>query len=290
MKKLTITIVNYNAGKHLINCLDSLEKIKNELDFEVFVIDNASVDGSIEEAEKKFKHFKFIKNKENLGFGKAHNLVLKKSQTPYLLTLNPDCIIPSGTLKYIFDYMEKHPEVGLSSSKVEKENGEIDKASHRGFPTPKASFLYYVLKDDSLYHLSKLDMNVTHEVDSVVGAFMFIRRDVLEEVGYFDEDYFLYAEDLDLCYRIKNKGKKIMYIPEVKIMHVKGASSGIKSHSSSQSNADEKTKKSSVDYFYSTMKIFYKKHYENKYPFIVNWIVYSGINLKWVIAKRKKKV
>ena len=190
MKKLSITIVNYNAGEFLIKCLETLRKLEKEIDFDVYVIDNDSKDGSIEEAKKKFTNFIFIDNKANLGFGKAHNIALKLAKTPYLLTLNPDCEIPAGTLKYIFDYMEKNQDVGVATSKVVKADGSLDIASHRGFPTPKASFMYFFLKNDKYYHLTDQDMNKTHEIDSAVGAFMFMRRSVLEAVGYFDEDYF----------------------------------------------------------------------------------------------------
>lgn len=290
MKKLTISIVNYNGGKYLLSCLESLEKVKGELEFDVFIIDNASSDGSIEEAKKKFPKFSYILNSENLGFGKAHNLVLKKAKTPYILTLNPDSEVPPGTLSYMLDFMDKNPDVGVSSPRVEKSDGTLDIASHRGFPTPWASFLYFFLKNDRLYHLTDRDMTKTHEVDAVVGAFMLMRKSVLEIVGYFDEDYFLYGEDIDLCFRIKQKGFKIMYVPEVKILHVKGVSSGIKKHSQEKSRATQETRSLALGHFYKTMKIFYKKHYAKKYPFLLNWLVYLGIDTKWWLAKRKLTV
>ncbi len=290
MKKLTISIVNYNAGEYLISCLESLRKVKQEIDFEVYVVDNASSDGSAEKAKNKFPEFNFIINKDNLGFGKAHNLVLRKSESQYILTLNPDTEVPSGTLSYIYDFMEKNKEVGIASSKVEKTDGSIDAASHRGFPTLLASFLYFFFKNDKLYHLTDRDMTKTHEVDSVVGAFMFIRKSVLEKIGYFDEEYFLYGEDIDLCFRVKKAGFKVMYVPEVKIMHVKGVSSGIKKHSQEKSGANKTTRSKSLEYFYSTMKIFYKKHYSKNYPFFINWLVYFGVDLKLFLAKRKNIV
>lgn len=290
MKQLTITIVNYNAGEYLLRCLSSLGKIKNELDFDVFVVDNDSKDGSIENAEKKFPQFNFIKNHENLGYGKAHNLALKKAKTEYLLVLNPDVEIPSGTLKYIYDFMEKNPDVGVATGRVEKADGSLDKACHRGFPTLSASFQYFFLKNDKNYHLTDRDMDKIHEIDSCVGAFMFMRKSVLEKVGYFDEDYFLYGEDLDLCYRIKQAGFKVMYIPQVKILHVKGVSSGIKKHSQKDSKATGSTQNLAMGYFYSTMKIFYKKHYERNYPGVFNWTVYRAIDFKLFLAKRKKNV
>ncbi|MEK9175932.1 MAG: glycosyltransferase family 2 protein [Patescibacteria group bacterium] len=290
MKKLTISIVNYNTGDYLIRCLESLEKAKNELDFDVFVVDNNSSDNSMKKAEEAYPNFGYIKNLENLGFGRAHNLVLEKAETPYILTLNPDCEVPAGVLSYMFGFMEKNPDVGLSTCKIEKADGTLDIASHRGFPTPKASFLHLFLKDDSLYHLTDRDMTRPHEIDSAVGAFMFIRNSVLKKIGYFDEDYFLYAEDIDLCFRIKEAGQKIMYLPDVKIVHAKGVSSGIKKHSRNTSTANAKTRNLALDYFYKTMIIFYKKHYAKKYPFFFNWAVYFAINTKWFFARRKQLV
>ncbi|MBI4098011.1 MAG: glycosyltransferase family 2 protein, partial [Candidatus Levybacteria bacterium] len=241
MKKLTISVVNFNGGNYLILCLASLKKVKDEIEFDVYVIDNASTDGSIEKAKGKFPEFNYILNNENLGFGKAHNLVLKKAETPYVLTLNPDTDVPPGVLSYMVKFMDENSEVGASSPRVEKADGTLDIASHRGFPSPWASFLYYFLKNDSLYHLTNRPMNQVHEVDSIVGAFMLIRKSVLDKVGYFDEDYFLYAEDIDLCYRIKKAGFKIMFVPKVKVTHAKGISSGIKKHSQEVSGASEST-------------------------------------------------
>lgn len=290
MKKLTISIVNYNGGEYLLSCLSSLKEIKEEVDFDVYVVDNASEDGSLDRAKSKFPQFNYILNKENLGFGKAHNLVLKKVSTPYVLTLNPDTIVLPRTLKFMIDFMDDNSDAGVSTCRVEKSDGTLDKASHRGFPTPLASFLYFFLKNDRLYHLTNRNMSKSHEIDSAVGAFMLIRKSVLEKVGYFDEDYFLYGEDLDLCFRIKNAGFRIMYVPDVKVIHEKGVSSGIKKHSQDLSGASLETREKSMRHFYETMKIFYKKNYSQKYPFFLNWLIYSGIDLKMWLARRSQVV
>jgi GT2 family glycosyltransferase len=147
-----------------------------------------------------------------------------------------------------------------------------------------------MLGNDSLYHLTDRNLEEIHEVDAITGAFFFTRKSVFEKVGYFDEDYFMYAEDIDLCYRIKKAGYKIMYIPKVSVLHSKGVSSGLKKHSQNISQANLETRKRSLNYFYKTMKIFYKKHYEKSYPFFINWLVYLGINLRWFLAKRKLTV
>ena len=286
-KRLTISIVNYNAGDFLLQCLASIEEVSAETALQVIVVDNDSKDDSIERAQKRFKNVDFIVNKENVGFGRAHNQVLKNLDTEYVLILNPDCQLEKGTIDYMIAFMDAHLDVGAASCKLEKEDGTVDIASHRGFPTPWASFKYYFLKDDSLYHLTDRDMSKTHEVDAIVGAFFLTRKAVLEKVGYFDEDYFMYAEDLDLCLRIKQAGFKVMYVPEVKILHHKGISTGIKQQTAEQSKASTETRKKMTEYFYSTMKIFYQKHYAKQYPFFINWLVYLGISFKKKMAMRK---
>ena len=290
MQTLTVSIVNFNSGNYIINCLDSLEKIKDEVDLEIYVADNASTDDSLKKIKLKFPNCHFISNDKNLGFGKAHNLVLKQAKTEYILVLNPDTEIKKGVLTYIINFLEENPDVGVASSKVLLDNGQLDWASHRGFPTPMAAFLYYVLGNDSLYHLTKNDLNKTHEVDAISGAFFLTRKPVLDKVGYFDEDFFMYGEDLDLCFRIKEAGFKVMYIPEVTIIHHKGVSSGLKDHSQKITTADLETKKRSVNAFYKAMQIFYKKHYSKKNLFFINWLVNFGIYIKWWLAKRKLTV
>ncbi len=286
---LTVSIVNYNAGDHLLDCLASLEKVSDEVSMEVVVVDNASVDDSIEKAKKKFPNVSFVLNKENYGFGKAHNQVLRVLTTEYVLILNPDIVMEKGILKKLFEYMDAHEEVGAITPKVVFENGKIDLTAHRGFPTPWASMLYF-LGDDSKYHLSKENLDEIHEVDAITGAFLLTRKSVLEKSGYFDEDYFMYAEDIDLCYRIKQAGFKIIYFPEVKVLHYKGISSGLKKQTQQKTSATLETRQRSLNWFYKTMIIFYDKHYKNHYPFFVNWIVYAGIYGRWWMAKRKLTV
>lgn len=290
MVKLSVSIVNYNGGDYLTRCLESIEKVKDEADLKVYILDNASTDDSFEEAKKKFKDAVFIKSNENLGFSKGQNIILRKIETEYILILNPDCEILDGTINYMLKFMENNKDVGAASCLVEKEDGSIDWASHRGFPTPMASFKYYFLKDDSLYHLRDKNMTKTHEVDAIVGAFFLTRKSVLEEVGLFDEKFFMYGEDIDLCFRMKQKGYKVMYIPEVKILHHKGVSSGLKKHTQHVTTASSESRLKAFNSFYGAMKIFYKKHYEKKYPFFINWLIYTGINLKWWLAKRKMVV
>ncbi len=289
-KSLSIIIVNYNGGDYLLRCLTSVVGISDEAALDIWVVDNASWDNSLKLAKQWYPKINYIKNSQNLGFGKANNLALKQVKNEYILLLNPDSEVMSGTLSSMLDFMDQHQEVGVASCRVEKEDGSIDFASHRGFPTPWASFLYFIVGDSSLYHLTNQDMEKPHEVDAIAGAFFLTRKSVLEKTGLFDEDYFLYGEDLDLCYRIKQAGFKIMYVPDVKIIHHKGISSGIKKHSRDVTTATAESKKKALNSFYETMKIFYKKHLEQKYPFFINWLVYLGIDLKWWLAKRSMQV
>lgn len=293
MPKLTISIVNFNAGEYLLRCLRSVKKEGIGLDFKTFVVDNASSDGSPEKAEKEFPEIELIKNKENVGFGKAHNQVLRKLNSEYALILNPDVELKDGVLKEMISFMDEHPDVGAATCKIILPDSSIDWAAHRGFPTPLASLLYF-LGNDSLYHLSNRDFNETHEVDAISGSFFLTRKAVLSKVGSpaggFDEDYFMYAEDIDLCFRIKKAGFKIMYVPHACTLHYKGVSSGLKKHSRGLTAASLETKKRSLNAFYGTMKIFYRKHYEKKYPFVINRLIFLGINLKWFLAKRKLEV
>jgi GT2 family glycosyltransferase len=290
MVKLTVSIVNYNAGDYLIRCLESLEKIQSEALLEIYVVDNASSDDSVARVKKLFPKIHFILNEQNLGFGKAHNQVLKNLQTEFVLILNPDVELEDGNLSVPISYLNASPEVGAVTGEVILSNRQIDLTAHRGFPTPWASFKYYVFKDDSLYHMRNKNMNQIHEVDAISGAFFLTRKSVLDKVGLFDEDYFMYAEDIDLCFRIKQAGYKIMYLPSVKILHHKGVSSGLKKHTQGITTANLQTKQRSLNAFYETMKIFYQKHLAQEYPFFINWLVYLGINLKWWLAKKKLTV
>ncbi|MFA5933041.1 MAG: glycosyltransferase family 2 protein [Microgenomates group bacterium] len=288
--KLSIVIVNYNSGDFLSDCLESIYKSDKIIDFDIWVVDSASSDKSIDNAKKRFPKINYLLNKDNVGFTKSNNQALRKVKNEFILILNPDTKVLPDTLSHMIKFIKSNPEVGAATCRVELANGKIDWGSHRGFPTPTASFFYYFLHDDTYYHLSNLDMTKDHEVDAITGAFFLTRKSVLDKVGLFDEDYFMYGEDLDLCFRIKKAGYKIMFTPEVKIIHYKGVSSGIKQHSQEITQASKESKIRAFNSFYETMKIFYRKNLAKDYPFFINWLVYLGINLKWFLALRKLHV
>ncbi len=289
MKNLTIAILNFNSGEYLSKCLESIKLVEDEANITTIVIDNNSFDDSLEIAQSKFKKVEFIMNPENYGFSKGYNEALKNVKTEFILLLNPDCLLERGVIKKVLEDFQTDPKVGAVTGKIILSNGKVDLTAHRGFPTPWASLLY-AIGDDSLYHLTGKLSNENHEVDAISGAFFFTKKSILDEVGYLDERFFLYGEDIDLSLRIKNKGYKILYDPSVKITHYKGISSGLKKHSQKLTAANFATRTRARDAFYEAMILFYDKHYKNKYPFLINWLVYIGIYLKWGLAKIKSTV
>ncbi len=296
MKDLSIIIVSYNTVNYLKSCLISIfETAPRSLDFEVIVVDNNSKDGTVKEVQSsKFKvqnessKFKIIANKDNLGFSKANNIGVKESTGEFILFLNPDTVVQPKTLETMGEFMKKNKEVGAATCKVQLSNGMLDDASHRGFPTPWNSLSHFSGLS-KLFSKSKLfggynqgwkDLNSTHEIDACAGAFMIVQRKAGEQIGWWDEDFFFYGEDLDFCFRLKEKNWKIYYVPTCSILHYKGISGGIKKHSEHLSSADVQTKKIATRERFNAMKIFYEKHYKNKYPKFIQFLVIQGINLK----------
>lgn len=284
---LSIVIVSYNTKELLEDCLKSIQKSNDKLKKEVFVIDNNSQDGSQESVAKNFPAVNLIANKDNLGFSKANNLALKKAKGKYILVLNPDTQLQKDTLGKMFSYMENHPEVGISTCRVELVNGGLDKDCRRHFPTPWRALCHFskisnVFKGSKLfdqYYMGYLSDKQDHDIDSCVGAFMFVRSNALKVVGHFDEDFFFYGEDLDLCWRFWQKGYKVTFTPITKIIHHKGAASGMKPTSKHLTKATKDSKKRALRESTKAMVLFYKKHYKNKYPFFITWPVLTGIKL-----------
>lgn len=288
MIDLSIIIVNFNAREFLKRCLDSVfeSELKN---IEVIVVDNDSKDGSIEELKKLGSKIKLITNKKNVGFSTANNQGIKEAKGRYLLFLNPDTEVYPKTFKFMINFMDKNKKIGAATCKVVLANGKLDDSSHRGFPTPWNSLCYFsgiskLFPNSKLfsgYTLGYLGLSTIHEIDALSGSFMFTRREAGEQVNWWDEDYFFYGEDLDFCYKLKEKGWKIFFIPKISILHYKGLSSGIKNHSKHLSHADLETQKAATTARFDAMKIFYRKHYMERYPIFITWLVFKAINLKF---------
>jgi len=285
---LSIIIVNYNTKDFLKKCLQSLNLHPTSYPLEVIVVDNGSTDGSLQSINSlEYDNLRVIVNKTNLGFAKANNLAIRKSFGRYVLFLNPDTIVQKDALKTMVKFMDENPKVGAATCRVDLPNGRLDQACHRGFPTAWNAFCYFTglekifpkSKIFASYSLTYLPLNKIHEIDSGCGAFLIARRKAGEEINWFDEDYFWYGEDLDFCYRLKQKGWKIMFVPTTKIIHWKGAASGILKHSQKISPASKQTKIKAAQASVKVMRIFFNKHYRSKYPRPVYWLVMLGINL-----------
>jgi len=292
MIDLSIIIVSYNTKEFIKGCIASIaENVKN-VSHEIIVIDNASSDGTpseISNLKSQISNLKIILNKKNVGFSRANNQGIKISQkSRYVLFLNSDTIIQANAIKEIINFMDSHKDAGASTCKLVMPNGKIDDATHRGFPTPWNAFSHFsgfekLFPNSKLfagYSLGWMDFNSAHEIDVLAGAFMLVRREAGEEVGWWDEDYFFYGEDIDFCYMLKQNGWKIYYVPDVFVTHYKGVSGGIKSVSEKITTASKETKERASKCRFNAMRIFYSKHYKQKYSWIINFLVNSGISIK----------
>lgn len=268
---LSIIIISYNEKELLRKCLQSVLASKTDFDFEVIVTDSGSADGTREMMHSEFPDIKFLDNKENLGFSKGNNVAIKQASGKHILLLNADTEVRPNTFDLSVEYLESHAQVGALGCKVLLPNGELDPSARRNFPNPVNSFFrLFGLKKYSNYNISgPADQEM--EVDAIMGAYFLTRREVIDKVGMLDEEFFMYGEDLDWCYRIKRAGYKIVYFPGCEIIHFKyGASKSVPFKV--------------VGWAHSAMKIFYKKHYAADHNWFFNQLVYLGINLRMALV------
>ncbi|MDR9399441.1 MAG: glycosyltransferase [Salibacter sp.] len=271
--KLSVIIVNYNVKYFLEQCLISVLQASKDIETEIFVVDNNSVDGSVEMVKERFPEIKLIANKDNVGFSKANNQAIRESKGEYVLLLNPDTLVEEDTFTKTVQFMDEHPDAGGLGVKMVDGKGLFLPESKRGLPTPQVAFykmfglssLFPKSKKFGRYHLGFLDKDEIHKIDVLAGAFMLMRRKTLDEVGLLDETFFMYGEDIDLSWRIKLGGYENYYYPKTRIIHYKG----------------ESTKKGSLNYvfvFYKAMIIFAKKHFSSSlagvYSFFINIAIY----------------
>lgn len=278
---ISVIIVSFNTAELLAMCLKSLEIALKDLRAEVFVVDNNSADESVNTVKKEFSWVNLIANKDNVGFSKANNQAIRQAKGKYILVLNPDTKVQKESIKKMINFMDNNKNVGISTCRVELPNGKLDLDCRRHFPSPWRSLTHFsglskIFRGSKLfdsYYMGYLDEKREHEVDSCVGAFMMIRKNLLDKVGNFDEEFFFYGEDLDLCWRFKEAGYKVMYTPITKILHHKGAASGMKPTSKHFTKASRESKRRALSESVRAMELFYKKHYRDKYPFFINLIV-----------------
>ena len=287
MPDLANVIVNYKARDLLRDCLRSVQASQGVAP-DVYVVDNASADGSVEMTREEFPSVHLLSLPGNIGYGAANNVgfraALDQVSGPprYLLLLNPDTVLPPGALAQSIAFLDGHPGAGAVGPKLVRQDGSLDNACRRGFPTPAVALYHFLFLDRlfprsprfARYNVTYLDPDEQAEVDSLVGAFMLIQREALDQAGLFDESFFMYGEDLDLCFRIRQHGWQIWYYPDVTVLHYKGASS---KQNSSKANYE----------FYRAMLLFHQKHFASSTFFLVNWLVVAAIIAKggWALLR-----
>ncbi len=285
MKKLAIIIVNYNTKDILRDCLNHLAQL-NLVDTIVIVVDNGSNDGSADMVEAEFKQVDPIKT-ENNGLAAGFNLgITHATDADYFLFMGTDSFPKPGCIEGVMDFMEAHGEVGVATAKLVLRNGSLDMDAHRGFPTPwtalthftKLSRLFPKSQIFNRYFLGGRNMEKPHQIDLCISHFMLVKREVFLKVGRWDEDFFVYGEDVDFCWRVKQAGFKIYYLPQFECLHYKGASVGIRKESADITGADPATKLRMKAESVRAMRLFYQKHMYKKYPWILNKMVELGIS------------
>ena len=277
--RLSIIIVNYNVKEFLEQSLQAIQKASLHLTVEVIVVDNHSVDGSQEMVRTKFPWVRLIANPDNRGFAVANNQGISSSSGDYVLLLNPDTLVQEDTFTVLVEYLDAHPEIGLAGCKILNPDGTLQLACRRSFPTlktalPKILGLSSLFPHNRLfarYNLTYLDPDEITDVDAVSGSFMFARREAIDQVGMLDESFFMYGEDLDWCYRFKQQGWGVQYVPLTKIIHYKGESSKLAPFDSYIT-------------FYRAMNLFVKKHFSRRWLFVFDLFIRLGILIRGTVG------
>ncbi len=279
--RVSVIILNYNTCDDLRTCLRSVQRsagIPPDA-MEVFVVDNASNDGSADMVGSDFSWIRLIESERNGGYAYGNNLAMRECRGDYVLLLNPDALLPPRAIAELCDYLDKHPEAAVVGPRVLRPDGSLDLACRRSFPTLEVSSyrmlglskLFPRSKRFGRYNLTFLDPNDPAEVDAVVGACMLVRRSAIEQAGLLDEQFFMYGEDLDWAFRMKQAGWSILYNPDVTVLHRKGESSRRRSEAATIA-------------FYEAMEIFYRKHYAREHSSVVNGLVRAAIRLRCSIS------
>jgi len=272
---VSVIIVNYNVRDFILHALQSIKKALKNLDHEIIVVDNASVDGSPEFIKSQFPDVILIENEKNVGFAAANNIALKQAKGEYLVLINPDTLVQEDTFTSLMNFMKTHPDAGAATCKILNPDGSFSLDSRHSIPSPSTAIwkilglskIFPKNKIFGQYNLTYLDPDDTYPVDAISGSFMFIRREAFLDTGLLDEDFFMYCEDIDYCHRLNNTGWKIYYVPESNIIHYKG----------------ESTKKDNIDYvinFNKSLYLYFKKHFQSKYLGVFKWFILAGVSLR----------
>ncbi len=269
--KLSVVILNYNVRYFLELCLNSVHEAITSIDAEIIVVDNNSKDESCNMVKKFFPKVTLIENKDNFGFSKGNNQGVAIANGEYICILNPDTVVAEDTFVKLFKFANSQEKLGVVGCKLIDGTGHFLPESKRNVPTVKVAS-NKIFGNSKKYYANHLNQDETGKVDILVGAFMFVKRNVYNQVNGFDEDYFMYGEDIDLSYRVLNAGYNNYYFPETTVIHYKGEST-----------------LNNVNYakrFYSAMQIFYKKHFMSNILF--NALVWFGIKTAFIFRPKLK--
>ena len=289
MLDLSIIIVSYNTKQLLDDCLASIKAaVPPPNGLEVIVVDNASTDGSPEMVQRQYPTVTLIACQENLGFSAANNRGATIAQGAHILFLNSDTRLSQEALTQPLAYLQTQPHIGAVTVKLLYPNGQRDPDNHRGFPTPwnalchfsGLSHLFPHIPRFNQYYQSYRDFNQTHTIEVVAGSYMMMPTPLFQQLGGWDETYFFYGEDIDLCYRIHQAGYQLVYYPHVEVIHYKGASSGLRKESAAIANPPKATRVRVAKESVKAMKIFYRKFYQQQYPSWLTTLVLLGIELR----------
>jgi len=289
---LSIIIVSHNSQDFLRQTLESVSK-QTGLSHEIIVVDNQSTDNTLSMLKRDFPLVKVIKRSTNTGFAAANNLGIKAAKAETILFLNPDITLTSKSdLKQCYDRLWQDEKLGCLSPKVILAlSGRIDETSHRGFPTPWASFTHFTglstlfpnLPILNQYNKRYLGYDQEHFIDSVGGMFMMVKKVVGDAIGWWDEAFDFYGEDLDFCYRLWEHDYPVLYYPTVTIKHYKGVTTGMSKSSQAVTTASREKTRQVRKWSIQAMEIFYQKHYQAKYPFYINALVNLGLKILYFI-------
>lgn len=276
--QISVIIVNYNVKDFLEQCLESVQRSLKDISSEVIVVDNNSIDGSVQMVKKRFPSIKLIENEKNLGFSGGNNLAIQKAEGEFIVLLNPDTLVQEDTFKSLLSFFNRTSDASAATCKIINPDGTFSIDCRHSIPTPLIAFwkvvglsrLFPKSKIFGKYNLTYLDENETYPVEAISGSFMMIKREVVNKIGLLDESFFMYCEDIDYCYRINKIGGKIYYVPETQIVHYKGESS----------------KTNNIDYvitFNRSLYQFYKKHYQQRYFSPFKLLILLGVILRGIL-------
>lgn len=285
MNRLTVVIVSYNSKDFLEQCLRAVEAEQNSARLGIVVVDNASTDQDVLTLASSHPGVHFSVNQSNLGFSTACNIGLRARPADFYLLLNPDCMVTDGAIAACLDFLEREPRAGIVGCRVENPDGSLQLACRRSIPTPSVA-LFRLLGLSRLfprsrrfgrYNFTYLSDQTSHEVEAVSGSFLMFRSAVLEQIGGLDEEFFLYGEDLDFCYRALKAGWKVHYFAGARVTHHK--------RQSSRQNADVANY-----HFYNAMKLFYRKHFGSRTHRLQSVLVQSAVAASYRLSQIRRRL